>query len=70
MSFVQLALTLKKGSYKLRVWLLEMGSEPPWTQTFSEELLKYQHLKINALLCFLLVLVTEVSRGSVGNMEA
>lgn len=47
MSFMLLALTLKKGSYKLHIWLVEMGSEPPWTQTFSESWLEDQGLKTN-----------------------
>lgn len=47
MSFTSLALTLKKGSYKLHIWLVEMGSQPPWTQTFSESWLEDQGLKTN-----------------------
>jgi len=53
-----------------------MGSEPLWAQTFSEELVrrsrsenKHSHWD-PALVCFLFILITEISRGSVGSVEA
>lgn len=74
MSFMQLALMLKKMSYKLCFWLMEMGSEAPWMQTFMRQLFrrpKNKHSSSNPeVLCFLLALLKEISRASVGNMKA
>lgn len=73
MFFMSLSLTLKKGSYKLHIWLGETGSEPPWAQTFLESWLEDQGLKTNTDIEILFIFASFSSRSQrfpVGNFPA